>query len=157
MRGIVAGALGRTTGAATCALNRLQRTKRRRTRLRRACARCGCAATAWKRWPMRPPLTSCFHCPPYGDLEKYSDDPRDLSRWLARLRCRVQTDHSARRGAPEMDTFACFVVATSAMGAGSIETSSAKPCWIRASWGAALQRAILATPVGTANARDEAV
>jgi DNA modification methylase len=52
-----------------------------------------------------------FSCPPYGDLEKYSDDPRDLSAmtWTGF----VAAYREIIRGACERlkeDRFACFVV-----------------------------------------------
>jgi hypothetical protein len=52
-----------------------------------------------------------FTCPPYGDLERYSDDPRDLSTmawpaFLAALRAIIAA--SVARLKP--DRFACFVV-----------------------------------------------
>lgn len=52
-----------------------------------------------------------FSCPPYGDLEQYSDDPRDLSnmpwdQFLAAYR-QIISDSVARL---RPDRFACFVV-----------------------------------------------
>lgn len=52
-----------------------------------------------------------FSCPPYGDLEKYSDDPRDLSAmdWHAFVAAYKRIIlRSVGRMKP--DTFACFVV-----------------------------------------------
>ena len=62
--------------------------------------RSGCAGTAWKRWPTRLTADLVFSCRP-GDLEKYSDDPRDLARWTGTHSSPPTTDHSARRGAHE--------------------------------------------------------
>ena len=52
-----------------------------------------------------------FSCPPYGDLEKYSDDPRDLSAmdWHAFVAAYKRIIlRAVQRMKP--DTFACFVV-----------------------------------------------
>ncbi len=52
-----------------------------------------------------------FSCPPYGDLEKYSDDPRDLSAmdWHAFVAAYKRIILRAV-GKMKPDTFACFVV-----------------------------------------------
>lgn len=52
-----------------------------------------------------------FSCPPYGDLEKYSDDPRDLSAmdWHAFVAAYKRIILRAV-GKMKADTFACFVV-----------------------------------------------
>lgn len=52
-----------------------------------------------------------FSCPPYGDLEKYSNDPRDLSAmdWHAFVAAYKRIILRAV-GRMKADTFACFVV-----------------------------------------------
>ncbi len=52
-----------------------------------------------------------FSCPPYGDLEKYSDDPRDLSAmdWHAFVAAYKRIILRAV-GKMKPDSFACFVV-----------------------------------------------
>jgi DNA modification methylase len=52
-----------------------------------------------------------FSCPPYGDLEKYSDDPRDLSAmdWHAFVAAYKRIILRAV-GRMKPDSFACFVV-----------------------------------------------
>jgi len=65
-----------------------------------------------------------FSCPPYGDLEKYSDDPRDLSAmdWHAFVAAYKRIIlRSVGRRSPTPSPASWSV--TSAMGAGSIETS----------------------------------
>lgn len=57
------------------------------------------------------PADLIFSCPPYGDLEKYSDDPRDLSavphaEFVAAYREII----AAAVAKLEPDRFACFVV-----------------------------------------------
>lgn len=61
--------------------------------------------------PDAPAADMIFSCPPYGSLEKYSDDPRDLSamtndQFLAAYRKIIQLCYVALR----QDRFACFVV-----------------------------------------------
>lgn len=58
-----------------------------------------------------PPADFVFSCPPYGDLERYSDDPRDLStmgypEFVAALNVVVRASCARLRN----DRFACFVV-----------------------------------------------
>lgn len=58
------------------------------------------------------PVDLIFSCPPYGDLERYSDDPRDLSTmaypaYVEGLRAVV----GASVALLKPDRFACFVVA----------------------------------------------
>jgi len=99
-----------------------------------------------------PEADMVFSCPPYGDLEKYSADPRDLSAmdWHAFvaaykrivLRC-VQVMKN--------DTFACFVVGDFRDGRGfyrnfvSTTISAFEECGARL-----YNEAILATPAGMA-------
>lgn len=52
-----------------------------------------------------------FSCPPYGDLEKYSDDPNDLSRMEWHAFCAAYRRIILRSCARLKDnSFACFVV-----------------------------------------------
>ena len=60
---------------------------------------------------LAPPADFIFSCPPYGDLERYSDDPRDLSTmtypaFLEAYRGIIK----AAAGKLKPDRFACFVV-----------------------------------------------
>ena len=57
------------------------------------------AAPSWTR--LAPPADLLFSCPPYGDLEQYSDDPADLStcdsykHFLERLRVCLRRCYAA--------------------------------------------------------------
>lgn len=52
-----------------------------------------------------------FSCPPYGSLEKYSDDERDLSRMKFGEFCRAYTEIINKScGRLRQNRFACFVV-----------------------------------------------
>lgn len=52
-----------------------------------------------------------FSCPPYGDLEVYSDDPRDLSTMTWPAYCEaLRTVIAASLAMLKPDRFACFVV-----------------------------------------------
>jgi hypothetical protein len=61
--------------------------------------------------PVAPPADLVFSCPPYGDLEKYSDDPRDLSamEWHTFTAAYKRIILRAAK-ALKNDRFACFVV-----------------------------------------------
>jgi len=79
VRGIVAGMLGRRYWG--CDL-RAEQIEANRTQ---AAAICPDAGIEWvcgdstERLADAPPADFVFSCPPYGDLERYSDDPADLS------------------------------------------------------------------------------
>lgn len=79
VRGIVAGLLGRRYWG--CDL-RAEQIEANRTQ---AAAICPAASIEWvcgdstERLADAPPADFVFSCPPYGDLERYSDDPADLS------------------------------------------------------------------------------
>lgn len=52
-----------------------------------------------------------FSCPPYGDLERYSDDPRDLSTLsIAEFRHKYHTIIEKCCSMLKEDSFACFIV-----------------------------------------------
>ena len=96
-----------------------------------------------------------FSCPPYGDLEKYSDDPRDLSAmdWHAFVAAYKRIILRAV-GRMEPDTFACFVVGDFRDGRGFYRNFVSTTIEAFEECGARLyNEAILATPVGTAAMR----
>jgi hypothetical protein len=96
-----------------------------------------------------------FSCPPYGDLEKYSDDPRDLSAmdWHAFVAAYKRIILRAV-GKMKPDTFACFVVGDFRDGRGFYRNFVSETIDGFESAGARLyNEAILATPVGTAAMR----
>jgi hypothetical protein len=96
-----------------------------------------------------------FSCPPYGDLEKYSDDPRDLSAmdWHAFVAAYKRIILRAV-GKMKTDTFACFVVGDFRDGKGFYRNFVSETIDGFEQSGARLyNEAILATPVGTAAMR----
>lgn len=92
-----------------------------------------------------------FSCPPYADLEVYSDDPRDVSTmpypaFLEALRAVVR--HSL--GLLKPDRFACFVVGDVRDGKGFYRRFVSDTEQAFADAGAALyNEAVLVTPVGS--------
>lgn len=93
-----------------------------------------------------------FSCPPYGDLEKYSDDPRDLSAmdWHAFVAAYKRIILRAV-GKMKPDTFACFVVGDFRDGRGFYRNFVSTTIEAFEECGARLyNEAILATPVGSA-------
>ena len=69
---------------------------------------CGDAAVEL---PNAPRADFVFSCPPYGDLERYSDDPRDLSSMTHAEFLRAYRDIISKAVARlKVDRFACFVV-----------------------------------------------
>ena len=96
-----------------------------------------------------------FSCPPYGDLEKYSDDPRDLSamEWHTFVAAYKRIILRAV-GRMKPDTFACFVVGDFRDGRGFYRNFVSETIDGFEQAGARLyNEAILATPVGTAAMR----
>ena len=96
-----------------------------------------------------------FSCPPYGDLEKYSDDPRDLSLmdWHSFVAAYKRIILRAV-GRMKPDSFACFVVGDFRDGRGFYRNFVSETIDGFEQAGAKLyNEAILATPVGTAAMR----
>lgn len=96
-----------------------------------------------------------FSCPPYGDLERYSDDPRDLSAmdWHAFVAAYKRIILRAV-GKMKADTFACFVVGDFRDSRGFYRNFVSETIDGFEQAGARLyNEAILATPVGTAAMR----
>ena len=96
-----------------------------------------------------------FSCPPYGDLEKYSDDPRDLSamEWHTFV---AAYKRIILRAVLKMkpDSFACFVVGDFRDGRGFYRNFVSETIDGFEQAGARLyNEAILATAVGTAAMR----
>ena len=105
--------------------------------------------------PTAPEADFVFSCPPYGDLEKYSDDPRDLSKmdWHAFVAAYKRIILRAV-GRMKPDTFACFVVGDFRDGRGFYRNFVSTTIEAFEECGARLyNEAILATPVGTAAMR----
>ena len=96
-----------------------------------------------------------FSCPPYGDLEKYSDDPRDLSAmdWHAFVAAYKRIILRAV-GRMKPDTFACFVVGDFRDSRGFYRNFVSETIDGFEQAGARLyNEAILATAIGTASMR----
>ena len=96
-----------------------------------------------------------FSCPPYGDLEKYSDDPRDLSAmdWHAFVAAYKRIILRAV-GRMKPDTFACFVVGDFRDGRGFYRNFVSETIDGFEQAGARLyNEAILATMIGSASMR----
>ena len=96
-----------------------------------------------------------FSCPPYGDLEKYSDDPRDLSTmdWHAFVAAYKRIILRAV-GRMKPDTFACFVVGDFRDGRGFYRNFVSETIDGFEQAGARLyNEAILATMIGSASMR----
>ena len=96
-----------------------------------------------------------FSCPPYGDLEKYSDDPRDLSAmdWHAFVAAYKRIILRAV-GRMKPDTFACFVVGDFRDGRGFYRNFVSETIDGFEQAGARLyNEAILATMLGSASMR----
>jgi hypothetical protein len=113
---------------------------------------CGDAITALD---LAPPADFIFSCPPYGDLEKYSDDPADLSAmdWHAfRAAYRRIILRSLKLLKP--DRFACFVVGDFRDGRGHYRNFVGDTVAAFAECGAELYNdAVLVTSVGSASMR----
>lgn len=93
-----------------------------------------------------------FSCPPYGDLEVYSDDPRDISNMdfhaFAAAYKRIIERSVARL---KDDSFACFVVGDYRDKAGIYRNFPGLTVEAFEAAGARLyNEAVLATPIGTA-------
>ncbi len=102
-----------------------------------------------------PPADMIFTCPPYGDLERYSDHPADLSamEWPAFVAAyrRIIAAAVARL---KPDRFACFVVGDFRCGRGFYRDFVSTTIRAHEDAGARLyNEAILATAIGTASAR----
>ena len=105
--------------------------------------------------PNAPEADFIFSCPPYGDLEKYSDNPRDLSsmEWhtFAAAYKRIVLRSVERL---KSDRFACFVVGDFRDGKGFYRNFVSHTIAAFEECGARLyNEAILVTSVGSASMR----
>jgi hypothetical protein len=117
VRGIVAGVLGRRYHGIDLRHEQVQANGTQRDQILsgdRALAvnwLCGDSRTEAKRAPM---ADFVFSCPPYGDLEVYSEDPKDLSYVASRDFDRFVSDYRAIIDGAcarlKDNRFACFVV-----------------------------------------------
>jgi hypothetical protein len=105
--------------------------------------------------PTAPASDFLFSCPPYGDLEVYSDDPRDLSQmeWVTFVAAYKRIILRAVQGMKD-DSFACFVVGDFRDPKGMYRNFVSHTIDAFEAAGAPLyNEAILATPIGTAMMR----
>lgn len=115
VRGIVAGALGRAYLGVDLRAEQIAANERQREDLAhelRASVEWACADSATLPAVLAGRRADfVFSCPPYADLERYSDDPRDLSTLDYGAFCaayRAIIAHAVEALKP--DRFACFVV-----------------------------------------------
>jgi len=101
------------------------------------------------------PVDFLFSCPPYGNLEVYSKDPRDLSTMTANaflVSYRSVIHHAVAALKP--DRFACFVVcAYRDSGGFFIDLAGETVAAFEAAGARLYNEAVLVTPVGTARLR----
>lgn len=111
VRGIVAAMLGMKYWGCDLSARQIEANEQQRVAI------CSNSALWWEHGdaidlvPTAPLADLIFSCPPYGDLERYSDDPRDLSTmeyhtFVAALGRIVLRCHKQLRD----NRFACFVV-----------------------------------------------
>lgn len=105
--------------------------------------------------PAAPEADLVFSCPPYGDLERYSDDPRDLSakEWHTFT---AAYKHIVLRACKRLrnDRFACFVVGDFRAPDGSYRNFVGETVTAFLNAGLKLyNEAILVTSVGSASMR----
>ena len=155
VRGIVAGALGRRYWGCDLRPEQVAANEAQADEIAPAARPVWVCGDSMDTLPEAPEADFVFSCPPYGDLEKYSDDPRDLSAmdWHAFVAAYKRIILRAV-GRMKPDTFACFVVGDFRDGRGFYRNFVSTTIEAFEECGARLyNEAILATPVGTAAMR----
>ena len=111
VRGIVAGALGRHYWGCDLRQEQIAANESQADDIPTAVRPVWVCGDSMDKLADAPAADFVFSCPPYGDLEKYSDDPRDLSAmdWHAFVAAYKRIILRAV-GRMKPDTFACFVV-----------------------------------------------
>lgn len=155
VRGIVAGALGRHYWGCDLRPEQIAANEAQADEIAPRVRPVWVCGDSMETLPTAPEADFVFSCPPYGDLEKYSDDPRDLSAmdWHAFVAAykRIILRAVSRM---KSDTFACFVVGDFRDGRGFYRNFVSETIDGFEQAGARLyNEAILATPVGTAAMR----
>ena len=155
VRGIVAGALGRHYWGCDLSAEQIAANEKQADEIAPSVRPVWVCGDSMDTLDDAPAADFVFSCPPYGDLEKYSDDPRDLSAmdWSAFLAAyKLIILRAVGRMKP--DTFACFVVGDFRDGRGFYRNFVSETIDGFEQAGARLyNEAILATPVGTAAMR----
>lgn len=155
VRGIVAGCLGRNYWGCDLRPEQIAANEAQADEIAPRVRPVWVCGDSMETLPTAPEADFVFSCPPYGDLEKYSDDPRDLSAmdWHAFVAAykRIILRAVSRM---KSDTFACFVVGDFRDGRGFYRNFVSETIDGFEQAGARLyNEAILATPVGTAAMR----
>ena len=155
VRGIVAGALGRHYWGCDLRAEQIAANEQQADEIQPAVRPVWVCGDSMDTLADAPAADFVFSCPPYGDLEKYSDDPRDLSAmdWHAFVAAYKRIILRAV-GKMKPDTFACFVVGDFRDSRGFYRNFVSETIDGFEQAGARLyNEAILATPVGTAAMR----
>lgn len=155
VRGIVAGCLGRNYWGCDLRPEQIAANKLQADEIEPQVRPVWVCGDSMETLADAPDADFLFSCPPYGDLEKYSDDPRDLSAmdWHAFVAAykRIILRSVAKMKA---DTFACFVVGDFRDGKGFYRNFVSETIDGFEQAGARLyNEAILATSVGSAAMR----
>jgi hypothetical protein len=155
VRGIVAGALGRKYWGCDLRIDQIEANEKQADEIvidERPVWVCG---DSMETLNDAPDADMVFSCPPYGDLEVYSDDPNDLSNmeWHTFLAAYKRIIlRSVQKMKP--DTFACFVVGDFRDKKGFYRNFVSETINAFQECGAMLyNEAILATSVGSASMR----
>jgi hypothetical protein len=111
VRGIVAGALGRRYWGCDLRHEQITANEAQADEIDPAVRPVWVCGDSMETLADAPPADFVFSCPPYGDLEEYSDDPRDLSAmdWHA-FAAAYKRIILRSVGRLKPDSFACFVV-----------------------------------------------
>ena len=111
VRGIVAGALGRNYWGCDLRLEQIEANQKQAEEIETLIKPEWVCGDSMEMLAQAPDADMVFSCPPYGDLEVYSDDPQDLSNmeWHTFV---AAYKRIILRSVQRMkdDSFACFVV-----------------------------------------------
>lgn len=155
VRGIVAGALGRRYWGCDLRAEQIAANEQQADEIQPAVRPVWVRGDSMDTLADAPEADFVFSCPPYGDLEKYSDDPRDLSamEWHTFVAAYKRIILRAV-GKMKPDTFACFVVGDFRDSRGFYRNFVSETIDGFEQAGARLyNEAILATAIGTASMR----
>lgn len=155
VRGIVAGCLGRKYWGCDLRQEQIAANQAQADDIEPAVSPVWVCGDSMDTLADAPEADFVFSCPPYGDLEKYSNHPRDLSamEWHTFLAAYKRIILRAV-GKMKPDTFACFVVGDFRDPSGHYRNFVSETIDGFEQAGARLyNEAILATPVGTAAMR----
>lgn len=155
VRGIVAGALGRRYWGCDLRPEQIAANEQQADQIATAVRPVWICGDSMEMLDRAPDADLIFSCPPYGDLEKYSDDPRDLSamEWHTFVASYKRIIFRSLRRLRD-DRFACFVVGDFRDNRGFYRNFVSKTIEAFEDAGARLyNEAVLATAIGTASMR----